>query len=267
MNIRLILLIIGAVIVLAIILDGMWRRKRNQEITRQINQQKPEIETRIEPEFHSEPTLEPIVDVQTDLIFEPQSIPTLPATVTPDPVRQDIAEEELEEATVQFEPETGALVEEIQETPMDDFVVLTVMAKPGRFFSGFDLLQVLLKAGLKHGVMDIFHRHRDLDNKSPIYFSVASVTKPGTFDIRNMNKCETKGLSIFMSVPDSQDAEDVFGIMLSTAQQLAHKLGGVVCDRQRKPLDNSAIAECRSRVRISGDINQQYKDLRNNDSE
>lgn len=260
MNIRVILSIIGAVIVFGIIFDGLWRKKRSQTIQHKLNRGETRLPTTAEPEF--ELKIEPKVELAPDQLAPDQlapdqivePVPTSESEVQPLEASQHI----IDMNSVDDAPEVEQVV--------DDFIVLTIMAKPGQSFSGFSLLQALLKMGLTHGEMNIFHRHRDLDNKSPVYFSVASVTKPGYFDIQNMNICITKGLSLFISVPDVADASDVFEIMLATAQQLAKKLNGIVCDRQREPLSDEALAACRSRAKISGNLQPLWNAQVENDS-
>ncbi len=264
MSIREILVIIGAVIILGIIIDNLWRKKRNQvvkhNVTRQ-NNRRPNKPTTNSDQIKN---AEPIVKVN---VIKSESIqidrkpkidqPIQPAAMNPHPdllpTPPKVVQQVPEQNIIEHEPE------------VDDYIILTVMANNNKSFQGFELLQALLKAGLKHGDMNIFHRHRDLDNKSPIYFSVASVTKPGYFDIQNMNKCCTKGLSMFMSVPDVCDATNVFEIMLSTATQLAEKLNGTVCDRQRQQITDKYLDGCRARARISGNIQQQMHDIKQND--
>lgn len=270
MSIRLILLIIGAVIVLGIIIDGLWRKRRQELIHRSIYQQ--ELKQQHEVEEFSQQKAQAYAQASTEIDQPTEQLQDEVQALTPEAAWQEAEEhysngrieptltpkseiveppltEEKHHAVQQIIQEE--LIEDKPEKPVDDFIVLTVMAKANQKFSGFELLQALLKSGLKHGEMNIFHRHRDLDNKSPVYFSVASVTKPGYFDIKNMHKCETKGLNIFMSASDVNDPADAFEIMLATAQQLAEKLDGIVCDRHRAALTPETLATCRSCAKIS----------------
>lgn len=239
LSIRIILSIIGAIIILGIIADGLWRKKRYRSIQRNIHEE----------------TIKP------DVVIEEPEIVEEPITTVKSEIEMPEAED-IEAADTLVDQAPEIIAEPIQpeliqvEDTADDFIVLTVMADAGKKFVGFELLQALLKVGLKHGDMKIFHRHRDLDNKSPVYFSVASVTQPGYFEIQNMAECATRGLSLFMSVPDVEDPADVFEIMLAAATQLAKRLGGKVCDRYRRPLSDEMLAACRQRARINGSVCQ-----------
>lgn len=240
LSIRIILSIIGAIIIFGIIIDGLWRKKRLRSIQRHIHQQSaPQQEVIVEPEIAVEYQAESAEIVeQTETVALVDEGPQIPEEPKPELIKIEEAVDDL-----------------------DDLIVLTVMADAGKKFVGFELLQALLKEGLKYGDMKIFHRHRHLnnnklDNKSPVYFSVASVTQPGYFDIQHMPECETRGLSLFMSVPDVDDPADVFEIMFAAATQLANRLGGKVCDRYRRPLSDEMLAACRQRARINGSIFQ-----------
>jgi cell division protein ZipA len=261
MSIRIILAIIGVLIVFGIIIDGLWRKKRQERVHRKLNivDAKTNASTTVKSQTLNgssvvknadavPKTTEPVVKAEVTSLNHLNPRPELAAQQT----KQSVKEQLIIEATTIDEP-------------MDDYIILTVLAKKGEKFQGFDLLQALLKAGFKYGKMKLFHRHRDLDNKSPIYFSIASLTKPGYFDIQNMNVYETRGLNLFMSVPDADDATNVFEIMLSAAQQIANRLGGQVCDRHRRPLTKQAIETCQARAKITGNIQQQMQDLRYSD--
>lgn len=256
-DLRLILLGAGVLVITAIIVEGLWRRKRDQRA-------REEFMSRYSPESsRTAQRLTPLVNIVT--------------TVDDKECDDDYSEEEAVRVlnTIEDEPAETAVVyvaatepvtasaPEVEDVPLDDYIALTVLAKPGERFGGFELLQALLKCGLKHGRFNVFHRHKKLDDSnSPVFFSVASVTAPGIFDIKNMQNMTTRGLSLFMSVPDLDDAPDVFEIMLSTARQLATRLNGNLCDRQRQPLTEAWITACRTRARIGGNIQQQLEDLK-----
>lgn len=257
-DLRLILLGAGIVVIALIIVEGLWRRKREQRA-------REEFMTRYSPESHrTMQRLTPVVNIVTTVDEEEKCDYD---QLEDEGVRVlNHVEENIEEAPAVYVAATPAAkvsTPEREDVPLDDYIALTVLAKPGERFGGFDLLQALLKCGLKHGSFNIFHRHKKLDDSnSPICFSVASVTAPGIFDIKNMQNMTTRGLSLFMSVPDLDDAPDVFEIMLSTARQLAARLNGNLGDRQRQPLTEAWITACRSRARIGGNIQQQLEDLK-----
>jgi cell division protein ZipA len=117
-----------------------------------------------------------------------------------------------------------------------DVIALTVLAPEGQQFRGADLVACLLEHDLRFGEMDIFHRHADASGQGSVLFSVANALKPGTFDPDNMDNFSSPGVSLFMQLPGPQDPRSAYHLMLSTAEQIAHALGGDVRDASRKPL-------------------------------
>jgi cell division protein ZipA len=122
-----------------------------------------------------------------------------------------------------------------------DIVILNVMAKAGQDFSGYDLLQSLVSAGLRYGEKKIFHRYKQFNNNDEILFSVASATEPGTFEIQKMGTCVCKGLSLFMFLTDSTQDSNHFSLMLETAKKLARDLDGIICDESHQLLSQEDL--------------------------
>jgi cell division protein ZipA len=98
-------------------------------------------------------------------------------------------------------------------------------------FAGEALILALREAGLRHGRFGIFHRH-DPQNESRIWFSVASLVEPGTFDLTRVKTERLPGISLFLVLPNPGDAISAFDDMLSTARALAGSLDGELLDEQ-----------------------------------
>ncbi|MFZ5588307.1 MAG: cell division protein ZipA [Pseudomonadota bacterium] len=125
-------------------------------------------------------------------------------------------------------------------------VVLNVMARHGRNFSGADIRDALHAVDLQFGAMNIFHRmHRD----AGAVFSLANMLEPGSFDPARMDTLSTTGLSLFMQAPAPIDTPAAYEDMLATAQRLAAQLGGDLCDERRNPLTPQTIEHTRERLR------------------
>lgn len=122
--------------------------------------------------------------------------------------------------------------------------VLHVMSKENATFSGYELLQVLLSAGLRFGERDIFHCYREPNEQKDVLFSLASATKPGVFDIHNMNAFSCVGLTLFMQTSgDECEDQACYDLMLETAQHLAEDLHGVLLDENRHLLSSAIASE------------------------
>ena len=121
-------------------------------------------------------------------------------------------------------------------------IVISVMAKGGEEFVGYELLQALLSQGLKFGEMNIFHRHQHSNGKGLVLFSLASAVEPGIFDIKNMGKHRSPGLTLFMQLKGDRVFDgDAFSKMHQTALALARDLGGALVDGRRQLLDDKVV--------------------------
>ena len=179
-----------------------------------------------------------------------------------DPEPANSGEETSDEDTtvVSFEPEahpqhvsaetklsdsSGDVVEPIQPA---EIVVINVMSRDGYTFSGDDLLQVLINAGLKFGEMNIFHKRLGNDSKSLLVFSVANILNPGTFDLNNLDSFSTLGISLFLALPTAINNMDAFEQMLAVAQQVGSTLDGELKDDHRNVMTAQTIQHYRQRI-------------------
>ena len=135
------------------------------------------------------------------------------------------------------------------ERPTGEVLVLHVMAAQDRNYRGYELLQALLSAGLRFGDMKIFHRHETKNGRGPVYFSLASVAKPGSFDMQKMGAFETPGLVMFMELTGKVDHTIAFDTMIDTAKQLVEDLGGEVSDERMQRLTMEKVTELRRKIR------------------
>jgi cell division protein ZipA len=131
-------------------------------------------------------------------------------------------------------------------------VMLHVMAPLGAEYSGYGLLQSLLSNGLRYGDMKIFHRYQNASGHGLILFSLASVQKPGTFELSEMGHYACPGLILFMHFPKSFEGgpplHTIFDTMWETAQQLCDDLGGEIWDEERHLITEEKIENIRTRL-------------------
>lgn len=132
---------------------------------------------------------------------------------------------------------------------IERIVTLFVAARPDAEFAGADVVVAAEKAGLVFGDMGIFHRLvAGRPDQGPL-FSMASMVKPGSFDMTALDALRTPGLSLFMTLPGPVSALDAWDTLLPTAQRLAELLDGVVLDEQRNTLGRQRIAHIRDELR------------------
>lgn len=132
---------------------------------------------------------------------------------------------------------------------VERIVTLFVVARNEGKFSGSDIAVAAEKAGLEFGDMQIFHRPLDGKPDAGPIFSMANMIKPGTFNMSHIDELHTPGLTFFMTLPAPMTALDAWDAMLPTAQRMAELLGGNVLDEERNALGRQRIALLRDELR------------------
>jgi cell division protein ZipA len=133
-------------------------------------------------------------------------------------------------------------------TEPEEVFIINVMAFKDEMFAGNDLLDAVLKCGLRYGNMDIFHRYSDAKGEGVLLFSMANMVKPGTFDLDAMDTFETPGVSLFMTLPIDADSMKTFDLMVGAANSLVDALDGELKDEQRSAMTRQTIEHCRQRI-------------------
>jgi len=130
----------------------------------------------------------------------------------------------------------------------EKIITLYLAARAGQRFSGPDIVVAAEKVSLEFGQRDIFHRMNDGFPPEPI-FSMASMMKPGHFDMVQLHTLQTPALVFFLPLPAPMNALDAWETMLPTVQRMADLLGGVILDDTRTVLGRQRIAHIRDEMR------------------
>jgi len=236
-NLRWILLIAGAVIVLGIYLFGLYQNRKETLPRRKSSHRTAPVLTRDDgfDDFDYDDNLDDVVNQVGDFYTE-------------DP----LAEDPFDEFTpVAADPEYNADAQPLdrgEAAAPDKVFALYVMAPRGVPFRGPMLLGALSAAGLEYGDMQIFHRSEMLDGREKILFSAANIKEPGIFDLSAMESFTTEGIVLFLQIPGSVDGVHAFDSMVESARILADNLDSAVCDASRSVLTNQTISHMREEV-------------------
>ena len=132
----------------------------------------------------------------------------------------------------------------------EEVLVIHVRASQNNVFYGDELLELILKHGLRFGAMDIFHCHAGEDGEGPILFSLSNMVKPGVFDLHTFDKFSTVGVSLFLALPvETGSYLEAFEAMLATSKAIAKQLQGELKDENRSVLTGQTIEHYRERIR------------------
>lgn len=176
----------------------------------------------------------------------PESPADLNESVDPALARDVIAQGELELSVPSEAPR------ELGKRPQDGFdklVTLYVAARADRKLHGEDIVVAAEKAGLTYGYMQVFHRLVESKASDGPIFSMASILKPGNFEMDTISDMETPAIAFFMTLPGPLPALDAWEKMEPTAQRMAELLDGVLLDDSRNALGRQRVAHIRDELR------------------
>jgi cell division protein ZipA len=129
----------------------------------------------------------------------------------------------------------------------DKIVTLFLQARDKHVITGIELLDASLKSGLVFGNHDIFHRIHEEDVE-PV-FSMANLTKPGSFDKNAWNTMEIQGVTMFMTLPGPRNALDAWDSMLATSRRLAELLHADLLDDKHQVFTRQRSMQIKEELR------------------
>jgi cell division protein ZipA len=147
------------------------------------------------------------------------------------------------------EPSAGSDLGKRPSQDFDKIVSLYVAARAGEVLRGEDIVVAAEKTGLMFGYMNVFHRLVEGHPERGPIFSMASIMKPGSFDMTHIREMETPAIAFFLTLPAPMTALDGWEKMLPTVQRMAELLDGVVLDDSRNALGRQRIAHIRDELR------------------
>ncbi|WP_320824660.1 cell division protein ZipA [Reinekea sp.] len=135
---------------------------------------------------------------------------------------------------------------QVSQAPVEELVIIHVMAKKDAELSGSAVLELLLTAGLRHGPMDIFH-YRNPQGYTE--FSLANCIRPGTFNPDSMNQVNTPGVTLFMQLPTAANTLEAFDHMYEMARYLAKHLEADMLDEDHNSVTLQRLEYYREKLR------------------
>ena len=261
---REVLIVVGVLVILAIILDGARRIKRNRYENLQMSSRKlrkssvqdvtrEELDALEASQFPSGRARVIGIRDEGDIQQVEDSLRRSNGFGFDREPEQEvfdldnsIYERQRAELTQQTQPQKSA---EKPNTQPEEVLVIHLMASKGEKVAGQQLLDAVLSAGLRYGAMKIFHRHLSDDGSGPVLFSMANLVNPGTFDLNTMSDLEVPGVTLFMALDDIEDPVDALNIMIEAVDSIVGDLKLNVMDESRSSMTRNTIDHYRQRAR------------------
>ena len=252
------LIVIGIVVIGGILVDG-WRRMRGGK-----GKLKFKLDGRFGdlPDDDGDPALlspARVVDRQREPQFDEEDLPVMNATElnrrrAGEPSQGDLNLNApvptlltpVESNPAKHPTPVAASAPELP--PVEEVLVISVVAREGEGFNGPALLQNILESGLRFGEMDIFHRHESMAGNGEVLFSMANGVKPGTFDLDDIDHFTTRAVSFFLGMPGPRHPRQAFDVMIAAARKLANEHNGELKDDQRNTMTAQTIEHYRQRI-------------------
>jgi cell division protein ZipA len=217
-TIRIILIIVGSLMILALYL---WERGRAAEDEEEGDDETDDGARMPLPRTTTkrEPRLGPVAPSKTQ-----RADPGPP----PEDERLALAGQPAEAA----EPSSAA----VRRDELEPLLIQMSISARREHFAGDALLDAAEACGLRPGRMDIFHCLDEFDDDTRVYFSMANMVKPGTFPFDDMSDFSTPGVMLFAQLDGRPEDMTILEEMIATARKLASELDGEVLDETRRPL-------------------------------
>ena len=258
MELRYWLIVIGVIVIVGILFDG-WRRMRGGRGKLKFNLDHSFSNL---PDDDSDPDLlspARVVERKREPEFDEADMPSMSATEinrrrNTEPKQGDLALDLDEPVPTLLTPveeddasdNAGNVAKDLP--PVEEVLVINVIARDADGFKGPALLQNILESGLRFGEMDIFHRHESMAGNGEVLFSMANGVKPGTFDLDDFELFYTPAVSFFLGLPGPRHPKQAFDLMIAAARKLAHELNGELKDDQRSVMTAQTIEHYRQRI-------------------
>ena len=280
MDMKIFILVCGAVLIAAVIVHGLWvvRRSRRNPLKMELVENEnskafdemellrgelPNGGARIAVNSGRTPVQatmalqkeEDLID-DSELVTENQAMlddevrdgslvpgeSPIVAEATPSRLRRT-RKEARQEAEKTHGASEGSATLELED--LTDLVVVSVMDSDGERWNGSKVLEILLRHGLKYGDMNIFHR---VDATGDTQFSVANAVEPGSFDLADIKAMATPGVTMFLKITGPNDPLSAYDDMLAVAKDTAETLGGELRDEHMNLITSQVVEHYRQLI-------------------
>ena len=276
MDMKIFILVCGALLIAVVIMHGLWvaRRSRKNPLKMELAENgtsigidemellrgelpnggaRSAVRKRPTPALTTKPLQEDkvLIDV-SEIVAEDETVLVGEAVVSNEsPIVAEATPSRLRRTrkeagqTSEKTPRTSVGNATIELEDQTDLVVVSVMDSKGERWNGSKVIEVLLRHGLKYGDMNIFHR---VDATGVTQFSVANAVEPGSFDLADIKEMATPGGTMLLSIRGPNEPRGAYDDMLAVAQDTAETLGGELRDEHMNLITSQVVEHYRQQI-------------------
>jgi len=191
--------------------------------------------------------------------LQPPSVSSLPIDKQPGSRLRDVKMREKPVVVAKQEPvqeptetaaEMPAKKADVAKIPhREGLIVAYVMPKKGAdVFRGYRLMQILAQNDLHATEQQHFQRFAKPQGQGKLWFHVASMRHPGTFDLADPGSMTCPGLALILDCRQVEHVMHAFDCLVETAHQLARDLDAEVLDENKEILGTHTMLQWRQVV-------------------
>ena len=124
-------------------------------------------------------------------------------------------------------------------------IVLFVKPKAGETFSGYSLLKALADNDVHFSEQMHFQRLAESNGQGEVWFYVASLEQPGTFNMEEPGQINCPGLVLILDCEKVKQLMHAYDALIESAHQLAKDLEAEIFDDTMQPLARPKINQWR----------------------
>jgi cell division protein ZipA len=252
-SLRLAILVIGLILIVVIYVWGTihYRRIQRKQAVGSVHAVPAAEETGVAAQLDDDDIYAGVLSTLNQSLAESKHTPATAPRVNSDGARRLAPRTHAPQTRDMFPSDADEQCSSSNYQNVDDnrIIALHVTALPTKAFNGNDILDAVNHLGLEFGEMNIFHHYGigDMQSEQPL-FSLADMFEPGSFDLTQLDRRQTRGLTLFFCLPLPVDGQVVFELMLNTAQRLARRLGGEIRGPDHRVINDQQLAALRSKI-------------------
>ena len=126
-----------------------------------------------------------------------------------------------------------------EEPKLDPLIIMYLVPRTSKEFLGYELLQALSNYNVHLSEKKHFQRFAKDEGSGELWYHVASLTHPGTFDMSEPGKLTCNGLVFIIETDKVAQLEAAYESMLTTCYYLADDLGAEILDEKQQVFDEN----------------------------